>query len=133
MKKNTILRFLGAQVLTVISVGLLFQSCNKSDSINPIQNTVTVKVRNIDGGLNAKHLTIVSTGPGTSVIVDRDINGDFDYTFPVNNNNLKVTATLTSNSPFVCSMEIDRNHSLQAYHNGSCAVNSFEVSSDMNF
>jgi hypothetical protein len=113
-----------------------FQSCSKSNEIQPIHlqpNTVTIKVKNMDMGLSEKHLRIVSVPASAGIVLDTTITGNFEYSFTAKNPNITVTASLSSATPFVCSLQIDGNHSMQAYHNGGCATNEFDITREMNF
>src|ERR1017187_5166191 len=109
-KTNSLVQF-----LAVLFLAVLIQSCSPSNEVQPLHlapNTITVKVGDMDAPtiqVLPKHLVITSASGYYAVILDTTISGNFVYNFTCTQSNLSLKATLTAVSPFVCSLEIDRN------------------------
>src|SRR5580700_7110400 len=108
MKKN--LTSVSAIFVSLLFSALTFQSCSPSNDVQPLHlmpNTITVKVGNMDAPTTleqSKHLLITSASGANAVILDTMITGNFTYSFVSSQASLSVKATLTSASPFVCSL-----------------------------
>jgi hypothetical protein len=114
-----------------LASGAFFQSCSQVENVQPMHksNTVTIKVRDQGPG-QSKHLHVAAEG---QVVLDTDISGDYTYSFPTNMMSITVTASLTSSATFISSLEIDANHSMEAYHAGSCDGRQYEISKLITF
>jgi hypothetical protein len=119
-------------VITIFASACWFQSCKPANDIEPIKtsNTITVKVVNRQSTASPKHFRL---NIGNSTLIDTLIVGDFNYSFVTSKSTLAVSAYLSGEQPFVCSLEIDANKSMLAYHAGECEVTEYELSKDLNF
>lgn len=137
MKK--ILTNVSALFACLVFSALAFQSCSPSNDVQPLHlmpNTISVKVADMDAQTTQeqpKHLLITSTSGANAVILDTMINGNFTYSFVSSQSSLSIKATLTSTTPFICSLEIDRNNKLDAYNHGSCNNTEFDISDQLSF
>src|ERR1035441_2165540 len=103
---------------------LFFQSCTPSNEVQPISaspNTVTVKVKSEYQSSSAgseqpsRHFRIASTGVNQKVLLDTTIGISFTYSFKSQQSGINLTATITSDAPFIGDIEIDVNGTMQAY------------------
>jgi hypothetical protein len=130
----------GAGVVGIFGIVFMaLQSCQPANDVKPVvasqTNTITVKVRDVNSSTlnnnqDLKHLIILASGV---VVFDKDVTGNFSYSFISSKPDVKVTATLTSNSDFISALEIDANNQMHAYHNGSCSVKEFDISDEVSF
>jgi len=136
--KNTLTRITVLVISATISA-LIFQSCTASNDIQPLHlapNVITIKAGDMSDTASQqmlRHLLISSQSAQKTVILDTMIRGNCSYSFVCTQANIAIKASLTAQLPFTCSLEIDRNHVLDAFNHSSCNSTSFDIADQISF
>ncbi len=121
--------------LLLVACGLISQSCNKVDTIQPVNTMpyrVTVKITDLNSGSTEGSsqtplsFRIISTSMPETVILDTTIAGNCAYSFNCTAGTT-IKAALYSVSNFNSTIEIDINGRKDAYHSGSCVGTEYDL------
>jgi hypothetical protein len=134
-KQGLFAKFVFSALPAVFAVSLL-SSCSQTPCVAPVQpakNMVTIRVQSNSQQLSTQHLRITNSLQPSGVVLEKDITGNFTYTFDAKAPAVTVTATLTSDVPFSSSLAIDANNRLEAYHNSACSGNEIDITKEIDF